>query len=69
MKRLYLFLIVLAFKNCYSATGSASDEELTVVAVIVFLMLPVIMAYSIKYFKHTVHRYITRKKHVEQLNH
>ncbi len=67
MKRLFLFLSVLAFQDCFSATGSASDGELAAFAVILVLMLPIVMAYSIPFIKHSIYSFIKRKKHSEHL--
>jgi len=67
MKRLFLFLSVLAFQDCFSATGNASDGEFAVFAAILVLMLPIVIAYSIPFIKHSIYSFIKRKKQSEHL--
>jgi len=67
MKRLFLFLSVLAFQNCFSMTGSASDGEITIFTFILIVMIPVVMAYSVPFIKNSINSLIKRKGHSHHL--
>lgn len=67
MKKYFLFLCVIAFKDCFSMTGSASDGELAALAVILLLMLPLAVAYSIAFIRQSIHNFMARKNHAEHL--
>lgn len=71
MTKIFLYMSIMAFGFCYGATGSASDGELALFAVIAILLLPVAAIYFIHFLKITIHDFRTRrllKKHMMENN-
>lgn len=66
MKKLFLYLAIVASGNCHAATGSASDGDLAFILVIAMLVMPVAVIYFIRFLKHRINDIHTRrmlKKH------
>jgi hypothetical protein len=67
MKRFFLFVSILSVQDCFSGTGAAYDAQLTIFAVILLIMLPVIVAYSLPFIKHCIQNCMERKNHEKHL--
>jgi hypothetical protein len=65
MKKYFFFLAVLAYQDCFPMKGNASDGSIAAFAVILLLMLPIAVSYSITFIKQSIHSFLERKKHVE----
>lgn len=61
MKKLIFLFVILASGKCFAATGSASDGELALLSIIIFLLLPPFMVYLFKMMKHRISDFRARR--------
>jgi hypothetical protein len=69
MKKVFLFLVVIASGKCFAATGSASDGELALLSIIMMLMLPLAAVYFTHFVKSRIKDFKAKRmlnKHIIQ---
>jgi hypothetical protein len=62
MKKIILFLFVMAIKDCYAATGNANDGFLFAVSVMLILLLILAAGYFIDFLKSRIKDALAKRK-------